>query len=131
MYWLFVTGIALDIAGAVLVLGTIIFERREHRATRGVLFPTSGEPALKAMTEPAFVFVGATLLVSGFVLQLAGYTVASGHAYFAVFGAVVIIAAGGVGYLAAERVVAPLVHRRAAKTYREVLEAHEAHHSRP
>jgi hypothetical protein len=117
VYWLFVTGIALDIAVGVLVLGGIIFERGERRASRGMLILGGDEPSLEAMREPAFVLAGAALLASGFALQLAGYTIASGHSYFACFGVGVILVAAGVGYLATTRLIAPALHRQALKKW--------------
>lgn len=91
-----------------------------------MLFPGGDEPALEAMREPAFALTGAALLASGFSLQLAGYTVASGHAYFACFAVGVIAVAIGGGYLAAVRIIAPAIHRRALKAYSAMVAKHSS-----
>ncbi len=74
MRWLFGTGIALDISGAVMVLGAILRARSSDVATEAVSYVGYNEARLKArVQERQYATAGAGLLVSGFLLQLAGY----------------------------------------------------------
>jgi hypothetical protein len=74
MRWLFGTGIALDISGAVMVLGAILRARVSEVATEAVSYPGWSEARLKARVEERqYAIAGVGLLVSGFLLQLAGY----------------------------------------------------------
>jgi hypothetical protein len=74
MRWLFVTGISLDIAGAVLVLGAILQTRPSEIAEEAVSYVGYNEARLRArVQERSYAFAGAFLLVSGFMLQLVGY----------------------------------------------------------
>jgi hypothetical protein len=72
--WLFVTGISLDISGAILVLGAILFARARDVAYEAVAYTGYNDAVLVARArERRFAYGGATLLVLGFLLQLAGY----------------------------------------------------------
>jgi hypothetical protein len=114
--WLFVVGVALEIAGALLVAASlllpIVFRQWGKIALRGYLFPRGG-PLLDDMREPAYAAVGAVLLVSGFSTQLAGYVVEfhrDALVALAVSVAVTTLVAGG---LLAHFGVARLVLRKA------------------
>lgn len=78
MRWLFVIGVGLEIAGALLVVVSlvlpIVLRQWSELAARGYLYPRGG-PTVEDMREPAFAAVGAVLLLVGFALQLAGYVV--------------------------------------------------------
>src|SRR6266550_2852569 len=74
MRWLFVTGISLDISGALLVLGAILRARPSEIAQEAVSYVGYNPNVLKARVEERrYAYGGAILLVSGFVLQLVGY----------------------------------------------------------
>jgi hypothetical protein len=74
MRWFFVTGISLDISGAILVLGAILFARARDVAYEAVTWTGYNKAVLVARArERRFAYGGATLLVLGFLLQLAGY----------------------------------------------------------
>lgn len=109
MDWLFVVGIALDIAGGALLAGPTVLVGRKEIARRGVLFP-SGGPTLDKARELALSRVGLGLLATGFVLQLGGYVVSSGDAWFLVVALAVILGAGAGGWFLADRVAAARIH---------------------
>lgn len=116
MRWLFVIGVGLEIAGALLVVGSlvlpIVLRRWSELAARGYLYPRGG-PTVDDMREPAYAAVGALLLLVGFALQLAGYVVEFRS------DALIIVAVGTatgaflVGLAAAHTSVARLLLRKA------------------
>lgn len=71
MDWLFVVGIALDIAGGALLAGPTVLVGRKEIARRRVLFP-SGGPTLDKARELALSRVGLGLLATGFSSSSAG-----------------------------------------------------------
>jgi hypothetical protein len=93
MRWLFVIGVALEIAGALLVAGSLLtpiaLRQWATIANRGSLFPRGG-PTIDDMREPAHAVVGAMLLISGFASQLAGYVDEFGFGRGLIFVAVFV-----------------------------------------
>lgn len=124
MDWLFVVGVALDIAGGALLAGPIVLVGRREIARRGVLFP-SGGPTLGKARELALTRAGLGLLAIGFLLQLGGYVVSSGDAWFLVVAAAVIVGAGVGGWFLAVRVAAVRIHARATADWAEEKRARE------
>lgn len=116
MDWLFIVGIAFDIAGGCLLAGPIVLVRRKEIAKRGALFP-SGGPTLGKARELALSRVGLGLLATGFFLQLLGYVVSSGDAWFLAVAVLVMVAAALGGWWLAVRVAAPRIHARAKSDY--------------
>jgi hypothetical protein len=72
--WLFVSGLSLDLAGAVLIAWTIytrsVAETREEALTK---FDANFWLVLFREREQSHVRAGISLLAAGFVLQIAGY----------------------------------------------------------
>jgi hypothetical protein len=116
MRWLFVVGVGLEIAGALLVAASLILPivRRQwgELARRGYLYPRGG-PKIDDMLEPAYASVGASLLVAGFSTQLAGFVVQFHRDALvaAAVGTAVCGLAGG--YVVARYVVAIFLLRKA------------------
>jgi hypothetical protein len=74
MRLLFVTGIALDISGAVMVLGAILRARPSEVAEEALSATGYNLARIRARDqERRYAFSGATLLSIGFFLQLVGY----------------------------------------------------------
>ena len=74
MRWLFVTGIALDISGALLVIGAVLLSRSADLGEEAMTVLGFSSARIHASAnERAFGWAGACLLVLGFVLQLIGY----------------------------------------------------------
>jgi hypothetical protein len=94
--WLFVVGLSLEISGAILAVGEVLFASRKDIAARGALFPGAGGN-VEAQRGAAMTWVGVTLLAVGFGLQLAGYVVAADDEWFfaIAFGVIAIATAGG------------------------------------
>lgn len=113
--WLFVIGISLEIAGALLVLGGFIFGSRRENVARGMTFPTD-KPVLSAQRERAYTYVGATVLAAGFGLQLTGYVVASGDAWFVAIAVAVMVAALWIGK-SVVGMLAGWLHKRAVAAF--------------
>jgi hypothetical protein len=74
MRWLFITGISLDISGAVMVLGAILRARPSEVAEEAVEWTGYNTAHLRArVQEKRYAISGAILLGTGFALQLVGY----------------------------------------------------------
>ncbi len=74
MRWLFITGVSLDISGAILVLLAILRARPSDLAHESMtVLGYSGARMRARAEERRYAFSGAVLLGAGFVLQLAGY----------------------------------------------------------
>jgi vacuolar-type H+-ATPase subunit I/STV1 len=72
--WLYVTGIALDASGALLVIGAIVLSRSAdigHEALTRLGF--SSDRVHARANERGFAWAGGFLLLLGFLLQLVGY----------------------------------------------------------
>jgi len=119
MAWLFVLGVSLELAGALLVAAALLLPvlRRQwdRLALRGYLFPRGG-PGLNDVLEPAYVAVGAVLLFGGFVAQLSGYVVEFASDALIAAAALTAVAAFTAGVIAANKLVAPALLRQ-AKTH--------------
>jgi hypothetical protein len=70
---LFVTGLAIEVAGAALLAAGQIRLVDRTLTTRGRNVPRSGEPTREAQEEAARFTVGAALLAVGVIVQLVGY----------------------------------------------------------
>jgi hypothetical protein len=93
MRWLFVTGISLDISGAILVLGAILFAQTRDVAQEAVTYPGYNDAVLVArVRERRFAYGGATLLVLGLLLQLGGYAWMFSSWWLLVYALAVVIA---------------------------------------
>src|SRR6266516_799114 len=93
MRWFFVTGISRDISGAILVLGAILFARPHDVAQEAVSYTGYNEAVLVArIRERRFAYGGATLLVLGFLLQLAGYAWAFSSWWMLAYALAVVVA---------------------------------------
>jgi hypothetical protein len=110
--WLFVIGLSIEISGAALVAGEVLFASGEEIAARKMTFPSSGTPFVEAQRGPALTWIGVAVLALGFALQLVGYVVSSDDYWFFALAPVVIVATffGGRALAAP---VARLQHRRA------------------
>ena len=96
MVWLSIVGLCFDLAGALLVLGSILLLRKGQIRTFGALYP-SGGPSLDSMRELTYTWTGAALLIVGFGVQLAAYIWKTGHGWAIAVGAgtaAVVVALG-------------------------------------
>jgi hypothetical protein len=74
MRWLFITGISLDISGAVMVLGAILRARPSEVAEEVMTWTGYNTAQLRArVQEKRYAISGAILLGTGFALQVVGY----------------------------------------------------------
>lgn len=104
MRWLFVTGIAFDIAGAVLVLGAILRARAKEVADEAVTVTGYNSALARARAEEKrYAISGGALLVLGFTLQLAGYAWTSSSWWLVVYGAAVSAVSGWLALKATSR----------------------------
>ena len=93
---LFVVGLSLDVAGALLVimplLLPIVRRRWDELALTGYLF-TRGGPVEDDMRDSAYTLVGGLLVAVGFLVLLAGYVVAADDARLAAVAVAIIFVA--------------------------------------
>src|SRR5262245_12066810 len=116
MAWLFVLGVALELAGALLIAAALLLPvlRRDWAAlARYAERAAHDTPVLEDMLEPAYVLSGATLLVTGFSLQLVGYVVQFARDVLIVTAAVTAVGGWLIGWRVARLVFAPALLRRA------------------
>jgi hypothetical protein len=113
--WLTGIGLSFEVAGAALLVFPIL---TAPRWSRGMLFP-SGGPTREALQEVAYAEAGLLILITGFILQLAGYVIGAETWWtflLVVVAAVVTVFVGG-GFLAG-RVLLPILYRLAMAEYR-------------
>ena len=113
----FVCGLALELAGATMLAASVLTARAGDVASRGIVYPTSGDPQQESQVEPARAIVGFGLLAIGFLVQIVAYAVDSGWCLLLVALAVGL-GAMLVGWLAVRWAVVPWLHGRAVKHHR-------------
>jgi hypothetical protein len=113
MDWFFVIGLSVEISGAVLIAGEVLFASRRDIAARGAVFPGEGGN-LEAQRGAAMTWVGVVLVAIGFFLQLSGYVIAADDYWFFAI-AVAVIAVATAGGLVASRGLARVLRRVAVR----------------
>jgi hypothetical protein len=122
MRWLFVTGIALDIAGAVLVLGAILRARPKEVADEATAWTGYNSALARArVQEKRYAISGGALLVLGFTLQLVGYAWSFSSWWLVVYGAAVAVASGWLA-LGASRKFGSRFYERVDELMRKAVE---------
>jgi hypothetical protein len=122
MRWLVITGISLDVSGAVMVLGAILRARPSEVAEEAITWLGFSEARLEArVQERRFAISGAALLFSGFALQLIGYAWTFSSWWMLGYAIVVSISAGFFA-LRGARAVTTKFHRRAEELMRKAVE---------
>jgi hypothetical protein len=122
MRWLFITGISLDVSGAVMVLGAILSARPSEVAEEAVAYVGYNDAHLEArVRERRFAISGAALLVSGFALQLIGYAWTFSSWWMLGYAIVVSVVAGFLA-LRGAKAVSTKFHRRADELIRKAVE---------
>jgi hypothetical protein len=120
--WLFVTGIALDISGAVMVLGAILTTRPSEVAEEAKTWAGYNEARLRArVQERRYATAGATLLVTGFVLQLAGYAWTFSSWWMLGYAIAISVSAGWLA-LRGAKALSSKFHERADELMRRAVE---------
>jgi hypothetical protein len=120
--WLFVTGVALDISGAVMVLGAILRARASEVAEEAVAYVGYSKARLRArVQERRYAISGATLLGVGFMLQLIGYAWMFSSWWMVPYAFVVAVAVGALALLAAKKIGARF-YERADELMRKAVE---------
>jgi hypothetical protein len=112
--WLFVVGLSLEISGAVLVGGEIVFASAAEIASRGGTYPGAGGHR-EAQRGPALTWTGLALLAAGFVLLLVGYIVLSSYWYFFAIAVAIVLVAILLGRWIARTLVTDLLFKRASR----------------
>lgn len=121
MRWLFVTGISLDIAGAMMVLGAILRSRPSEVAEEALQYTGYSEPRLRArVQERRYAFGGGALLVTGFALQLVAYAWTFSSWWMIAYGAGLAAAAVLVALWATRR-ISSRFYRRADELMRKAV----------
>jgi hypothetical protein len=111
---LFVVGLAIEVAGALLLAaGQIRLVDRTITAP-GVSVPRSGEPRREAQQEAARFTVGGGLLAVGVIVQLVGYAVDGGWWLLGLAFGVIVLAALA-GRAIADAPVTTWLHRQAVE----------------
>lgn len=92
MRWLFITGIALDVGGALLIIGAILASRAKDVGYEAIAMTGFHGLRIQARSnERAFAWVGGFLLFVGFLLQLVGYAWAFDEWSLLTYGGGVIV----------------------------------------
>jgi hypothetical protein len=110
----FVTGLAIEVAGAALLAaGQIRLVDRTVLTPRTTVLP-SGEPRREAQQEAARFTVGVALLATGVLVQLTGYAIDGGWWLLALAVGVIVLAAL-VGRAIADAPMTSWLHRQAVE----------------
>jgi hypothetical protein len=121
MRWLFVTGIALDISGAIMVLGAILRARPREVAEEAITWAGYNEARIRARAqERRYAINGAILLCAGFALQLAGYAWTFSSWWMLAYALGVAIAAILIASLASQKIRSRF-YERADDLVREII----------
>jgi hypothetical protein len=108
----FVVGLAIEVAGAVLLAAGQIRLVDRTIALHRVTVPRSGEPSREAQQESARFTVGVALLASGVIVQLVGYAIDGGWWLLGLAVGVIVLAAL-VGRAIADAPVTSWLHKQA------------------
>jgi hypothetical protein len=108
----FVIGLAIEVAGAVLLAAGQIRLVDRTLVARARNVPQSGEPRREAQQEAARFTVGVALLATGVIVQLVGYAIDGGWWLLGLaVGVIVLAAAAGRGI--ADAPVTSWLHKQA------------------